>query len=106
MAHWEEHLAVIEDCFQHPESLECVRRVGALSENYWKQFSANEVTEMTGHLMKYPVMVEANGGVKHLPRYETLPDIGGNALGTLGKKSIIQSHQNLRSENFGKTRLN
>ena len=58
MALWTEHLAVIGDFFQHPESLECVRRVGALSKNYWKQFSANEVTEMTGYLMKYPVIVE------------------------------------------------
>ena len=83
MALWAEHLAVMEDCFQHPESLECVRRVGALSENYWKQFSANEVTEMTGHLMKYPVMVKANGRVKPLTGYETFRDIGEMSLGHL-----------------------
>lgn len=89
---WEEHLAVMEDCFQHPESLECVRRVRDLSENYWKQFSANEVTEMKGHFMKYPVKVEANGRVKPLPGCETFPDIGGNILGTLGTPAFIQEN--------------
>ena len=95
MALWVEHLAIIGYFFQHPESLECVRRVGDFSKNYWKQFSANEVTEMMGHLMKYPVMVEENGGVKPLPRYETFPDIGGNVLGTLGTPAFVRENLTL-----------
>eukprot|EP01018_Ginkgo_biloba_P016109 Gb_35652 [translate_table: standard] len=82
MSLWAEHLGVLEDCFQQPESLECVRRVRSLSESYWKQFSAEEITEMKGHLLKYPVAVDASGKVKPLPGCETFPDTGGNILGT------------------------
>ncbi|KAH9311220.1 hypothetical protein KI387_026255, partial [Taxus chinensis] len=67
MSLWAEHLGMIEDCFHYPESLECVRRVKDISENYWKQFSSDQATEMRGHLMKYPVMVDSCGKVKPLP---------------------------------------
>uniref|UniRef100_A0A0D6QSJ5 Phospholipase D n=1 Tax=Araucaria cunninghamii TaxID=56994 RepID=A0A0D6QSJ5_ARACU len=92
MSLWAEHLGMLEDCFQHPESLECVRRVREISEYYWKQFSSEIVIEMKGHLMKYPVMVEPSGKVKPLPGSETFPDIGGNILGTLGTPAFVQEN--------------
>lgn len=42
---------------------------------------ADEITEMKGHLLKYPVEVDQTGKVKHLPGCETFPDVGGNILG-------------------------
>ncbi|OVA00150.1 C2 calcium-dependent membrane targeting [Macleaya cordata] len=82
MSLWAEHIGVLEDCFTEPESLECVRRVRWLGEYNWKQFAADEVTEMRGHLLKYPVEVDLKGKVKPIPGCETFPDVGGNIVGT------------------------
>ncbi|KAF5734458.1 phospholipase D beta 1-like [Tripterygium wilfordii] len=90
MSLWAEHFGTIEKCFGEPESLECVRRVRSLSENNWKQYVAEEATEMKGHLLKYPVQVDRTGKVKALPGHETFPDIGGNILG-----SFIAIQENL-----------
>ncbi|CAK9168871.1 unnamed protein product [Ilex paraguariensis] len=82
MSLWAEHVGVIEDCFTRPESLECVRRIRSMGEMNWKQFAAEEVTEMRGHLMKYPVEVDRIGKVRSLPGCETFPDVGGNIVGS------------------------
>ncbi|CAI0470576.1 unnamed protein product [Linum tenue] len=90
MSLWAEHLATVEDCFTQPEGLDCVRRVRSMAELNWKQFLDDEVTEMRGHLMKYPVEVERSGKVKPLPGCETFPDVGGNIVG-----SFIAIQENL-----------
>ncbi|CAN4111676.1 unnamed protein product [Withania somnifera] len=82
MSLWAEHLGVIEDCFRQPESLECVRRVRTMGEYNWKQFASDEVTEMRGHLLKYPVEVNRKGKVKNLPGCANFPDVGGNIIGS------------------------
>ncbi|KAE8657708.1 Phospholipase D gamma 2 [Hibiscus syriacus] len=71
MSLWAEHLGVIEECFTQPESLECVRRVKHMPETNWKQFAADEVTEMRGHLLKYHVDVDRKGKVRPLAGCET-----------------------------------
>ncbi|KAF3621195.1 Phospholipase D gamma 2 [Capsicum annuum] len=82
MSLWAEHLGVVEDIFRQPESLECVRRVRTMGEYNWKLFSSDEVTEMRGHLIKYPVEVERKGKVKNLPGCANFPDVGGNIVGS------------------------
>ncbi|GKU95374.1 hypothetical protein SLEP1_g8740 [Rubroshorea leprosula] len=82
MSLWAEHIGHLEECFKRPESLECVRRVRSLGELNWKQYVADEVTEMKGHLLKYPVQVDRMGKVKALPDCETFPDVGGKILGS------------------------
>ncbi|XP_015961566.1 phospholipase D beta 2 [Arachis duranensis] len=82
MSLWAEHTGTIEDCFLQPESLECVRRVKAMGEMNWRQYAANEVTEMRGHLMKYPVDVDRKGKVRPLPGHEEFPDVGGKIVGS------------------------
>ncbi|XP_030931820.1 phospholipase D gamma 1-like isoform X2 [Quercus lobata] len=82
MSLWAEHLGFTEDHFKQPESLDCVRRVRSLGEMNWKQFAANEIIEMTGHLLKYPVEVDRKGKVKPLPGCETFPDVGGSIVGS------------------------
>ncbi|XP_057775686.1 phospholipase D beta 1-like [Salvia miltiorrhiza] len=79
---WAEHTGTLEQCFEHPESLECVRRVRWMGELNWKQFAAAEVSEMHGHLLKYPVEVDRTGKVRPLPGSETFPDMGGKIIGT------------------------
>ena len=46
MSLWAEHERVIEDFITKHESLECVKRVRSMGEMNWKQFTAEEVTEM------------------------------------------------------------
>ncbi|XP_061368702.1 phospholipase D gamma 1-like isoform X1 [Gastrolobium bilobum] len=82
MSLWAEHTGTIEDCFLQPESLECVRRVRAMGEVNWNQFSANDITEMRGHLLKYPVEVDRKGKVRSLPGQEEFPDVGGKIVGS------------------------
>ncbi|KAL8500162.1 hypothetical protein ACS0TY_019955 [Phlomoides rotata] len=82
MSLWAEHLGFLEECLTRPESLECVRRVRALGEANWEQFASPDVTEMKGHLLKYPVEVDRQGKVKPLPGHETFPDVGGNITGS------------------------
>nr|CAB3500354.1 unnamed protein product [Digitaria exilis] len=82
MSLWAEHIGGIEEDFNYPESLECVRRVRHHGEENWKQFIADEVTEMRGHLMKYPVSIDRKGKVKPLPGCTTFPDLGGNICGS------------------------
>ncbi|XP_075656523.1 phospholipase D gamma 1-like [Castanea sativa] len=86
---WAEHIGALEGCFKHPESLECVRRVKSLSELNWRQYVADEVTEMKGHLLKYPLEVDRTGKVKPLPGCATFPDIGGTVTGTF---TVIQEN--------------
>ncbi|KAK6162434.1 hypothetical protein DH2020_002275 [Rehmannia glutinosa] len=82
MSLWAEHLGFLEECFTRPESLECVRRVRSMGEANWEQFASLEVSEMRGHLLKYPVEVDRKGKVKPLPGHETFPDVGGNIVGS------------------------
>ncbi|XP_057449924.1 phospholipase D beta 1-like isoform X2 [Lotus japonicus] len=85
MSLWSEHIGAVEECFHRPESLECVRRIRSLSEHNWRQYVADEVTEMKGHLLKYPLEVDSKGKVKTLPGCETFPDVGGSIKGTFIK---------------------
>ncbi|CAA2980003.1 phospholipase D beta 1-like [Olea europaea subsp. europaea] len=82
MSLWAEHMGTLDKCFEHPETLECVRRVRWMAEHNWNQFAADEVSEMKGHLLKYPVEVNRMGKVNPLPGYETFPDMGGKIVGT------------------------
>ncbi|ESQ38294.1 hypothetical protein EUTSA_v10028438mg [Eutrema salsugineum] len=82
MSLWAEHLGFLEQGIEEPENMECVRRVRQLSELNWRQYEAEEVTEMRGHLLKYPVQVDRTGKVTSLPGCETFPDVGGKIIGT------------------------
>ncbi|CAB80782.1 phospholipase D-like protein [Arabidopsis thaliana] len=82
MSLWAEHMALLDDCFVEPESLGCVRKVRTVAEENWEQFRSEEVSEMRGHLMKYPVEVDRKGKVRPLPGSEEFPDVGGNVVGS------------------------
>ncbi|KAM6543656.1 hypothetical protein CsatB_008103 [Cannabis sativa] len=81
MSLWAEHLGVVEDGFKEPESLDCVKRVNQIAQVNWENFVAEEFAPLQGHLIKYPVEVDANGKVGPLPGRETFPDVGGKVLG-------------------------
>ncbi|KAH0718339.1 hypothetical protein KY290_014931 [Solanum tuberosum] len=81
MSLWAEHLGRIEECFKEPEALTCVRRVNEVAEGNWKSYTAENFTQLQGHLLKYPIHVGTDGKVGPLPEFENFPDVGGRILG-------------------------
>ncbi|KAM3397808.1 hypothetical protein P3S68_001321 [Capsicum galapagoense] len=64
MSPWTEHMTTIEQFFERPESLEYVRQMSVFGEHNWLQYTADEVTEMRGHLLKNPVEIDRTRKVK------------------------------------------
>ncbi|XP_065855479.1 phospholipase D delta [Euphorbia lathyris] len=82
MSLWAEHLGEIDKkLFTEPESLECVKRVNHIAEDNWKRYTEPNFTELQGHLLRYPLDVDAEGKVAPLPGSETFPDAGGKVIG-------------------------
>lgn len=83
MALWYEHLGMLDDSFQHPESTECVKKVNKITDKYWDLFaSENLESDLPGHLLRYPVAVSGEGQVTELPGSEFFPDTNARILGT------------------------
>jgi len=72
---------VLHECFGYPESLECVRKVNQIAEDNWRRFAGEKFMTLQGHLLKYPVQIDADGKVKSLPDQELFPDVGGKIHG-------------------------
>nr|XP_043617437.1 phospholipase D delta-like [Erigeron canadensis] len=83
MSLWAEHLGNIQDYFKEPESLDCVRNINEFAEENWERFASDYFTPLPGHLLKYPIQVDADGKVSSLPNYEHFPDVGGKILGAI-----------------------
>lgn len=73
---------MLDDCFKEPENLDCVKSVNQIAEDNWRNFTAEDFTPLQGHLLRYPVQVDASGKVGPLPGQETFPDVGGKVLGS------------------------
>lgn len=73
---------MLDDCFKEPENLDCVKSVNQIAEDNWRNFTAEDFTPLQGHLLRYPVQVDANGKVGPLPGQETFPDVGGKVIGS------------------------
>lgn len=78
---WSEHLGMLDNCFEEPESLDCIRKVNQIAGENWGRFTAMEFTPLQGHLLRYPLQVDADGTVSPLPGYEQFPDAGGKIIG-------------------------
>ncbi|CAL9196671.1 unnamed protein product [Musa hybrid cultivar] len=81
MSLWAEHLGMVDDRFEKPDSTECVKFVNRIAEDNWLRYTADEIIPLKGHLLKYPVKVDADGKVRPLPNHEYFPDVGGKILG-------------------------
>ncbi|XP_072982910.1 phospholipase D delta-like isoform X1 [Typha latifolia] len=79
---WTEHLGQVDtQLVEEPDSLECVKFVNQIAEDNWARYTTTEVIPLQGHLLKYPINVDAVGNVSLLPGFHTFPDVGGNVLG-------------------------
>lgn len=83
MALWYEHLRRVEDVFETPQSLQCMRRVNALAEQNWKRYADNSIVgDMPAHLLQYPVEISKFGDVTTLEGNKNFPDTKAPTLGT------------------------
>ncbi|KAL7600366.1 hypothetical protein Lser_V15G25146 [Lactuca serriola] len=82
MALWYEHLGMLDDSFQHPENIECVKKVNQIADKYWDLYADETLeTDLPGHLLRYPVGVTSEGDVTELPGAEFFPDTNARVLG-------------------------
>ncbi|PWA85653.1 phospholipase D alpha 1 precursor [Artemisia annua] len=82
MALWYEHLGMLDDTFQHPESTECVKKVNQIADRYWDLYaSENLEQDLPGHLLRYPIGIANKGNVTELPGNEFFPDTKARVLG-------------------------
>ena len=65
---------MVENSYNTPEDVECVKRVNEIAEDNWKRYTCDEFKELQGHLLKYPVEIDADGNVNPLPGHENFPD--------------------------------
>lgn len=83
MALWYEHLGKLDNSFLQPESLECVRRLNRIAEEYWDLYACDTLDcDLPGHLLSYPIQVTRSGEVTELPGFEHFPDTKARVLGS------------------------
>jgi len=85
LALWSEHLRqppssveIPVSLFHNPGTFDCVRLVNELASRNWQQYTSRTPTEMYGHLMPYPMVVNRDGSTHPDPL--CIPDT--NALVT------------------------
>ncbi len=54
---WHEHTSQFQRPFLEPQSLECSRLMRRIAMDNWADYVADEVVDMKGHLMSYPIQV-------------------------------------------------
>ncbi|GAB2228183.1 hypothetical protein Droror1_Dr00010013 [Drosera rotundifolia] len=75
MALWYEHLGMLDNSFNHPESVSCVKKVNQVADKYWDLYSSESLEhDLPGHLLRYPVRITSEGDVTELPGFEFFPD--------------------------------
>lgn len=82
MALWYEHMGMLDDSFNHPESIECAGKVNRIADKYWDIYSSESLErDLPGHLLRYPIGVSSEGEVLELPGFECFPDTNAKVLG-------------------------
>lgn len=80
---WYEHLGELHEDFLHPETKECVCKVRDRSQHLWDLYTQDDIIDMPGHLLLYPMAISSNGELKSLHGYENFPDTKARVLGAL-----------------------
>ncbi|KAG2371021.1 Phospholipase D alpha 1 [Vigna angularis] len=75
MSLWYEHLGMLHECFVHPESEECIKKVNEMGEKYWDLYTTEPLErDLPGHLLRYPVAVSGEGSVTQLKGFGVKSD--------------------------------
>ncbi|OIW19211.1 hypothetical protein TanjilG_20336 [Lupinus angustifolius] len=79
---WYEHLGMLHESFNFPESEECVSKVNHIADKYWDLYSSESLEgDLPGHLLRYPIGVSSEGDIAELPGFEFFPDTKARILG-------------------------
>eukprot|EP00249_Psilotum_nudum_P022879 c28674_g1_i1 orf=191-2614(+) len=82
MSLWYEHLGRLDNVFLKPWSLECMQKINEVAKDLWEKFVAEEIKDLPGHLLTYPVVVVSDGTVLELPGQSLFPDTKASVLGS------------------------
>lgn len=82
MSLWYEHIGRLDNAFLQPWSLDCIRTVNEVADRHWAMWAGEEIVDMPGHLLSYPIAVGEDGTVTTLPDLECFPDTQAKILGT------------------------
>jgi len=77
MSLWAEHLGISGPEFVNPNN--CLDKIRALAKKNWDLYAQEKVTDMSSHLLRYPIKVAADGTVTADPT--NFPDTGASVLG-------------------------
>jgi len=69
---WGEHLNECVKEFLTPEDPTTVRLVNKKADENWVKYTSDAVSDMSGHLMRYPINVHESGSIN--PKVEFFPD--------------------------------
>lgn len=85
MSLWYEHFAEQHmeklEVFNQPESLDCVRMVNKIAHRLWELYSGDEVVELPGYLLPFPVRVLEDGTLADLTESGMFPDTSASIKG-------------------------
>ncbi|XP_064983700.1 phospholipase D alpha 1-like [Musa acuminata AAA Group] len=84
MSLWYEHFmsyCADTSIFLDPENLECVRTVRRFAEELWSKYVGEEVVDLRGHLLPFPVLVSEAGTLSDLPKDGRFPDTNASVKG-------------------------
>eukprot|EP00246_Nothoceros_aenigmaticus_P012217 TRINITY_DN367_c0_g1_i2.p1 TRINITY_DN367_c0_g1~~TRINITY_DN367_c0_g1_i2.p1 ORF type:complete len:517 (+),score=110.53 TRINITY_DN367_c0_g1_i2:1151-2701(+) len=71
---WYEHAQELDEVFLDPSSLECIRKVNEVGDRLLGLYTGEEVVDLPGHLLSFPVDVTNDGAVVEKPGLEHFPD--------------------------------
>jgi phospholipase D1/2 len=83
---WAEHTGRILPEYADPSSEACVKAVNSLGQKNWIKYSGDEVVELEGHLMLYPLLPHPDGTLSAIPGCPNFPDTTASIV---GKKSAM-----------------
>ncbi|MED6188692.1 hypothetical protein PIB30_088254 [Stylosanthes scabra] len=114
MSLWLEHLGEIEEIFFNPEKQDCIKKVNEIAQKNWKSYSEKSFdSDLSGHLLRYPVEVSKDGILNNLEGFKffldaddaaILGDLNYTALSHLVPKEVmnerVDSYDYLSDEEF------
>ncbi|KAK9907703.1 hypothetical protein WJX75_008493 [Coccomyxa subellipsoidea] len=83
LALWKEHTNGIFDSFYDPSSLKCAREMHGIGKANWDAFVSPDIVDLFGHLLLYPIQVNADGSIQEMPGAECFPDSAARVLGAI-----------------------
>jgi len=78
---WTEHIGFSHHLLVNPNSVECAKFINEIADKNWTDFMGDEVVELKGHLMRYPIRADPATG-KIVNTCELIPDTKAKFTGT------------------------